>query len=411
MQVHWIWLATKGCISDRIRKRIMERFSDAEEVYFASEEDYRCIEELTQDGFAALQDKSLEEAERILADCSRLGIRILTWQDAAYPNRLKNIADPPVVLYYKGMLPDFDALPLIAVVGTRKASAYGLSTAKRMGYQVAACGGLLVSGLASGIDAMAMDGALTAGATVIGVLGNGADIVYPMSNRALYAEVERRGCILTEFPPGTPPYRWNFPKRNRIMSGLGCGVLVVEAPFGSGALITANQALEQGRDVFVVPGNIDVDSCAGSNALLRDGAVAVSGGWNVMSEYEAQYPGKVIRYSGKPEQLLAEKKKPSLKVAQKPKLPKNKGLKLDFGKKKEIDNRNSPPYIDAEANYPDLTSDEEKILSVLKENVTLVDDIVAKSTLPTGVVLAALTMLEIKGVIRRKPGKRVELKL
>ena len=239
MLVHWIWLATRPGMNDRIKAAVIERFGDAEDVFYADSGAYQSVDGLTVEACEALQDKSLTEARGILAQCTDKDIGILTFRDAAYPSRLKNISDPPMVLYYKGRLPDFDALPLIAVVGTRKASAYGITAAKRMGYGIAQCGGVVVSGIASGIDGAAMSAALTAGGTVVGVLGNGADIVYPLSNRALFADTERRGCLLTEFPPGTPPHKWNFPKRNRIISGLSCGVLVVEAPFKSGSLITA----------------------------------------------------------------------------------------------------------------------------------------------------------------------------
>lgn len=416
MLAHWIWLSTRGGLSDRNRRSLLERFCDAEDVYFAEASEYACVEGLSQEAVASLQDKKLNEAEKILDTCSREGIHVLTWQDAAYPRRLKNIADPPVVLYYKGKMPEFDGLPLIAVVGTRSASAYGLSTAKRMGYQIASCGGVVVSGVASGVDSMAMRGALTAGSPVIGVLGCGADVVYPSSSRALYADVQGQGCLLTEFPPGTPPLGWNFPKRNRIISGLSHGVLVVEAPEKSGALITARQAADQGRDVFVVPGNIDVDSCKGSNALLRDGAIAVSSGWDVMSEYEAQFPDKIrksttpVKQTAYPDEVEQAQSEGLLKVAQKPKMPKEKRRKSLFERKKEIDNQSSSPYIDAEESFPNLSPEEEQILSLLRQNVTLVDDIMAQAGLPAGKILASLTMLEIKGIVKRLPGKRVELK-
>ena len=209
------------------------------------------------------------EANGILGDCAAKGIYVLTYQDAAYPNRLKHIPDPPLTLYYQGTLPDFDAEPAVAVVGTRRASAYGCLTARRMGYQIAKCGGLVVSGMAGGVDTLAMKGALLAEQPVVGVLGNGLDVVYPRSNRDLYQDVAWRGCLLSEFPPGTPPIGRNFPRRNRIISGLTCGVVVVEAPARSGALITAQLALDQGRDVFAVPGNVDAACSAGSNGLLR----------------------------------------------------------------------------------------------------------------------------------------------
>lgn len=410
MQLHWIWLATRAGLGDRGRMALLQRFADAEDIYYAAAVEYARVEGLSAEAVSSLQEKSLTEAEQILADCRRENIHILTWQDALYPKRLKNIADPPVVLYYKGSLPQVDALPCIAVVGTRSASAYGMSTAKRMGYQIAACGGITVSGVASGIDAMAMRGALSAGAPVIGVMGCGADVVYPVSNRTLYADTQRQGCLLTEFPPGTPPLGWNFPRRNRIISGLSCGVLVVEAPEKSGALITARQAADQGRDVFVVPGNIDVPSCKGSNALLRDGAIAVSSGWDVLSEYQAQFPGKITenradcRQNVYPEEM--EQAQPLL-VAQKPKQPEKKQRRTIFRKKKEIDNTASSPYIDADKPRPALSADEEKLLSCIGADSMLVDDVISASDLPAGQVLAMLTMLEIKGVITRLPGKRI----
>lgn len=416
MQLHWIWLATRAGLGDRGRRMLLERFADAEEIYYAGAGEYARIEGLSQEAVSSLQEKSLKEAEQIAADCRRKNIHILTWQDALYPKRLKNIADPPVVLYYKGSMPQVDALPCVAVVGTRGASAYGMSTAKRMGHQIASCGGITVSGVAFGIDAMAMRGALSAGAPVIGVLGCGADVVYPVSNRALYADTQRQGCLLTEFPPGTPPVKWNFPRRNRIISGLSCGVLVVEAPEKSGALITARQAADQGRDVFVVPGNIDVPSCKGSNALLRDGAIAVSSGWEVLSEYRDRFPEKIIQYTGEvrqtayPEEMEVSESRPLL-VAQKPQMPEKKRRKTLFKKKKEIDNTGSSPYIDADKPQPVLSADEEKLLALMGTEVALVDDVISASALPAGQVLALLTMLEVKGVVARLPGKRVQRKI
>ncbi len=415
MLIHWIWFSTRPHVSDRARAEILQHFQDAEDIYFADGNAFSCVDGLGAEAVEALQDKNLTQAEEILGQCAKKKIHILTWRDAAYPARLKAISDPPVILYYKGRLPEFDSLPLIAVVGTRDATAYGLTTAKRLGSQIAACGGIVVSGMAYGIDGMAMRGALTEDMPVVGVLGCGADIVYPLSNRLLFADVERQGCLLTEFPPGTPPAKWNFPRRNRIISGLSCGVLVVEAPERSGALITAHQAADQGRDVFVVPGNIDVASCKGSNALLRDGGIPVSSGWDVLSEYEAQFPGKIqnhrtasrqMAYADEVERVRLESEKPLPKVAENPRILKKTKQK----QKKEIDNAPASPYIDAEETCPPLSEGEEKIVQLLRQNVSLVDEIIAGMEAPAGTVLAGLTMLEVKGVITRLPGKRVELK-
>lgn len=413
MLVHWIWLSTRPEFNDRERAALLQHFSDPEDIYYADSFDN--IEDLTEAQLQALSDKELSDAEAVLRRCDRKKIHILTFRDAQYPARLKNIADPPLVLYYKGTLPDFDGTPTIGVVGTRQASAYGMTTAKRMGYQITQCGGIVVSGAASGIDGLAMRGALSAGGNVVGVLGCGVDLVYPASNRALFADLEQHGCLLSEFVPGTPPYKWNFPKRNRIISGLCDGVLVVEAPERSGSLITARQAADQGRDVFVVPGNIGVASCVGSNALLRDGAIAVTCGYDVVGEYAAIYPDKVrkdtagSRLTAYPDELAAQERE-TAKVAQKPLLPK-KNTKTDRkNDKKTIDKEELPPYSDGNDSAPALTENEQSLVELLRGGARLVDDVIAASPLSSGLVLATLTMLEVKGVVTNLPGRRVALK-
>ena len=412
MLIHWIWLATRPGLHDGQKLDILQAFRDPEEIFFAERAAYANVEGITPEGVQALADKNLSQAQEILDACIRQDIRICTFHDAAYPNKLKNIADPPLVLYYKGTLEELDMRPVIGVVGTRKASVYGLTAASRMGYQIARCGGILVSGVAAGIDGKAMTGALTAGGTVIGVLGCGIDVVYPATHRSLYLDTERNGCLISEFPPATPPYKWNFPRRNRIISGLSNGVLVVEAPHGSGALITARRALDQGRDVFVVPGNIDVPTFEGSNALLRDGGIAVSSGWDVVSEYEALYPG-IIK---KEQQLLQQSaiedntEKTMLKVAQKPVVPIGESVFDRKKVKKPIDNSDKKSYSDQREIFESLTQEEKNLLEPLRNGEALVDDLIAGSGLPAGKVLSMLTMLQIRGVVKMLPGKRVSLK-
>ncbi len=414
MLIHWIWFATRTGMGDKMKSVLLSHFGDPEAIYFAPELEFERFEDLSPAAVERMMDKDLTPCEEILRQCQEKKIHILTYQDAAYPGRLKNIPDPPMVLYYKGAVPAFDELPVIGVVGTRKASAYGLTAAKRLGYQIAACGGTVVSGMATGIDAVAMKGALTAGGTVVGILGCGADMVYPASNRWLYADTEKYGCLLTEFPPGTPPLGRNFPRRNRIISGLSCGVLVVEAPEKSGALITARLSADQGRDVFVVPANIDVESAVGSNALLRDGAIPVSSGWDVLSEYRYQFPGKV-RQSGTIRKLtandeeLSREREQAAKVAQKPKKPAESSLKKTAPRKKVIDKDEKSAYIDSKKTLSALSPDEQAIVSALEGGQRLVDDVIAESGKAPGVILASLTLLEVKGVVRRLPGRFVEL--
>jgi len=418
MLAHWVWFAHRPGVNDRMKAALLGYFQDPEDIFYADGGAFAHIEGLTEEAVEGLLDKNLTPAEEILEACDVKNLRLVTYRDAAYPVRLKNIADPPMVLYYKGQLPELDAWPVIAVVGTRKASAYGLTTAKRMGYQIGRCGGIVASGMAYGIDGMAMSGALTAGQKTVGVLGCGADIVYPLSNRGLFQDVESYGCILSEFPPGTQPAKWTFPKRNRIISGLSNGVLVVEAPEKSGALITARLAAEQGRDVFVVPGNIDQPSFVGSNRLLRDGAIMVSSGWDILSEYEGLYPDKIRKDTGKlslsvyPDEVAkaaAETEKPLPKVAQKPRrLEQKQNLKKDLDKK-AIDKEHSEPYSDLNDRLRSLSGDEKQIVSALKGGERLVDEVIAETGLGTGKLLAALTMLELKGILKRLPGKRITL--
>ncbi len=402
MLIHWIWLANRPGLNSRQLRLLLEAYGDAEDVFFARESDFAALEELTAESILALGDKNLTQAEEILQKCAKKGISVCTYGDEDYPARLRQIADPPLVLYYKGKLPKTDAAPVIAAVGTRKASVYGQSVAQRMGFQIAKCGGILVSGLAAGIDGKAMEGALLAGGSVIGVLGFGADMIYPKSNRSLFEETEKNGCLLTEYPPETPPYRWNFPRRNRIISGLSNGVVVVEAPEKSGSLITARQAAEQGRDVFVVPGNVDVDTFVGSNALLRDGAIPVRNGWDVLAEYEHLYPDMVRRSEAG--ELPREPKR----VAQKPLIPADRES-LGKNSGKPVGEAPKTAYNEMKKQMPKL-SDEERCIVELLTEPRLVDDVIEQAELPAARVLAALTMLQIKGIVRSLPGKRVELK-
>ncbi len=422
MLAHWVWLAHRPNLPDWLKWKILQSFGDPEKVYF--EDSFRNIEGLTREGFESLMDKNLGPSQEILEKCCQKQIHLVTIQDELYPRRLKNISDPPLILYYKGQLPDFDGNAVIGVVGTRHATPYGLQVAKRMGYQLAKSGGIVVSGMALGIDAMAMSGALLGNGPVVGVLGCGADRIYPMKNKALFEDMAGYGCILSEYPPETPAIAWHFPRRNRIISGLSSGVLVVEAPIKSGALITAHQALDQGRDVFVVPGNVGVPACEGSNRLLREGAIAAGCGWDVLSEYEMLYPGKLHEVSAEPETGAGKQ----ARVAQAPETPEKQMGKSrkktensrvsreqnqrnqDAEEKLTIDKEASQPYIDINDILQRCNSQEKAIVLALKEGEALVDDVIAQTGLKTQEVLAGLTMLEIKGILRRLPGRRITLR-
>lgn len=416
MLTYWLWLAHRPGLKDRMKLTLLQQFHDPEMVYFADDRAYDHVEGMTPEVRQALQDKELSQTQKILEDCRKENLRILTFQDAAYPARLKNIYDPPLVLYYKGQMPELDANPVIGVVGTRNASVYGIQTAKRMGWQIGKCGGIVVSGMAKGIDSAATTGALSAGTPAVGVLGCGADIVYPASSRFLFRDMEKLGCLISEFPPGTPPVKWNFPKRNRIISGLSCGVLVVEAPEKSGALITAAQALDQGRDVFTVPGNIDIPTFTGSNRLLREGAMAVASGWDILSEYQALFPDKIRKWDGRsiqqayPDEVAKQEPAEPLKVAETPVLPEEKKvLKKEF-RKNPIDKAASTSYSDVNTTFAGLSGQALELVQCLKDGERTVDDLIAETGMTTGTLLGLLTVLELKGVVKRLPGKRISLK-
>ena len=210
MPVYWIWFAKLKGISLHKKQQLLISFRDPEEIYQADPKAFP--EELRE----ALAEKDLTEAIEIYRQCTSRGIGILAYGDSAYPERLRNIEDPPMVLYFKGKLPDWQAQPVIGVVGTRKASPYGLQAAHLLASQIAVCGGLVVSGAATGIDTLSMEGALDVGMPTVGVLGGGVDVVYPASNRNLYHRTEETGCLLSEYPPGSRPFPGNFLHRNRI---------------------------------------------------------------------------------------------------------------------------------------------------------------------------------------------------
>ena len=388
MLLYWVWFSELN-IPLAEKHRLLSQYGDPESLYHTT-----AIKQ---------EDKDLTTAEEILHKCKEKTISILTIDDPAYPFRLRNTPDAPILLYYKGILPDWDAAPLIGVVGTRKASAYGLQVAHQMGYQIARCGGIVVSGGASGIDAAAMQGALDAGCPVVGVLGCGVDVVYPRGNRKLFEAVMENGCLISEYPPQAQGIPWHFPARNRIISGVANGTLIVEAPEKSGALITARWALEQGRDVFVVPGNINTVSCMGSNALLQEGAMPVFSGWDVVRNYEVLYPGKLQNAAKSPS--FTPETAPA-KVAQSVQIPK---LGEDR-RKKIIDNEENSTYSVLENKKPALSDEEQAVLAQLTCDPREASEVIAKLEMSSGKVMSVLTTLTIKGLAVKYPGGRFSLK-
>lgn len=392
---YWVWLNEVKGLTDRSKLLLLEHFGTPESVYYADREEYRLIDGLLSRQIELLDGKTLAGADRILGDCQRLGLRILTMQDADYPIRLRNIYEPPCLLYVKGQLPAFDEEVAIAMVGTRRATPYGIETAEKLAFQMAKQGALIVSGAAYGIDSSAHRGALRAGARTVAVLGNGIDVVYPAGNEWLYRDIAASGALISEYPPGSAAEGWHFPIRNRIISGLCLGTVVVEAPEErTGALITANTALEQGRDVFAVPGPIDAPMSRGCNRLIADSAAALAtGGWDILREYEAQYPHKLHCETVELPQTLGYQARSEAQT---------KAMKVEEEKKKL-------PELDLRAPDHGLSDDQITVLRALREGPLQVDDVIEQTALPTRRVLSALTVLEIDGYVEQGSGKHFSL--
>jgi len=393
---YWVWLASAGGVGPVAGAQLLKRFGTPEMVFLADPKEYREIEGARSANFSQLALKNTDAAGKILESCQRFGYRVITIHDAQYPERLRNIYDPPLVMYIRGNLPVVDDEAAVAVVGTRNCTPYGITTAENIGCRLARRGLLVVTGLARGIDSSAARGALKGGGRVLGVIGSGIDVIYPAENKSLFDDVAASGAIISEYPPGTPALPAHFPARNRILSGLSLGVAVIEAPKKSGALITASRALEQGRDVFTLPGNVGARSCEGSNALLRDGAIPVLSAEDIISEYEELFPDKIVPDS------RAQAVSADTGEAGRPAHHQRGGkLSRDSGKK-EIDNITGVDYIDLDKIINALSGDEKTVAETIGTAIMHVDEIIVGSSLSAQQVLTALTMLEINGYAARE---------
>ena len=379
---YWVWLAECRGLSNQTRLALLRHFGSPEDVYYADAGELSLAEGMTRPQLAALEEHGLDKAEGILADCQRLGLRILTVQDAEYPGRLQNIYDPPCLLYVRGRLPAFDEEAAVAVVGTRNCTPYGISCAEKLGYGLTRGGAVVVSGLARGIDAAASRGALRAGGVTVGVVGNGLDVPYPYENQYLYEDIAAAGVLLSEYPPGTQPARGHFPARNRILSGLSVATLVVEAPEKSGALITAETAMEQGREVFAIPGPIDAPASMGCNRLIQDGAGLAVDPWDILRGFAERFPDK-LRQEGAAERPAA----------------------LGYQARQKPEAKNVPPVLDPVKSG--LTDDQIALLRTMdSEEPMLVDELIEATGIPTRRVLSALTLLEMEQLVTQHSGKR-----
>lgn len=358
----WLRLNRTG-LSPQRQRQLLDAFGAPEAVFAASDSTI-----LRLHGFSELHLSKIRQAqkdaqpERDLWKLERMGGWLLTIFDERYPPLLRRLSDAPPCLYVIGTVEETDERAIV-VVGTRKPSDYGRRVAYRIASELAAFGFTVISGLAEGIDTAAHKGALDSGGRTFAVLGCGLDVIYPRSNKELARRIADNGALLTEFPLGTKPQAWHFPQRNRIISGMSLAVVIVEAPLNSGALITADWAAEQGREVFVVPGPVDQPSFEGNHRLLREGARVFTSVADMFDEL-----GVTTLQTPTPAKTQTS--------------PKGQ-LKL-----------------------PDLSPTETKIWSVLTGDWKHADDIVRESQLTTGEVLSALTLLELKGMVERTEGNR-----
>lgn len=289
--LYWTWLGVRLGAASPYLNALLENFPSAKDIYDADRGAILSVEGVPESVLLRLLDKETDRAERILDDCRKLGIGVMSYADPRYPRLLKQIDKPPAVLYFTGKPIDFDRKLGVAVVGTRMMSDYGRDVAYRYSYDLASAGAVIISGMALGIDGMAAAGSLDAQMPTAVVLGSGLDVVYPKTHAKLYKSILRDGFAVSEYPPGAEPDARNFPQRNRLISGLARCVLVVEAPENSGALITARNALAQGRPLFAVPGAINMPNSVGANELIRQGAHMTTSPADILELFEpAHFP-------------------------------------------------------------------------------------------------------------------------
>lgn len=350
-----IWLNNIG-ISSLTINNLKDKFVDLSELWYAKEQTIRNIGIFKEETIKRIiNNRNIKLLEDLLVKLEKNNINTLTIYDEDYPLSLENIYNKPVVLYTKGNY-NLDNNLAIGIVGSRKATSYGKWACEKFTRELANLGVTIISGLAMGIDSIAHKTAIECGGKTIGILGNGIDKVYPKSNLRLYEDVSHNGIILTEFPLGTEPFSYNFPQRNRIIAGLAHGIVVIEAKEKSGSLITAHHALEQGKDIFAVPGNINSIYSSGTNKLIKDGAKPLLSIDDIIEEiYELQI----------------------------------KGIE------KNADDHD----------FTDLSEDESKIMRIILEGPVHTDIISLKSGIDISNVISILTILELKGLIKELSGR------
>src|SRR5579859_6013884 len=361
----WLALALTPGLASRLSARLLKRFGSPEAVFRAPLAELEACSLPAPVAQAILKKESFKRAEKELTATRNIDrCRLVNWTEPEYPRTLLQIYDPPVLLYVRGDAEVLN-LPCLSIVGTRKPTLYGTQMAERLGRELAARGLVIVSGMARGIDAIGHQGAMAASGRAIGVLGMGIDVCYPKENKKLYEKVLERGAIISEFSLRTHPAPENFPIRNRIVAGMPLGVIVVEGAQYSGSLITARLAMEFGREVFGVPGNVTQPVSFAPNQLIKQGAKLVTCAEDVIEELPTPVRAALVQ-------------------AEKPEAAKRDSM------------------VQAS-----LNAREKRIYDLLSADESLhIDDIVERSGLNSSEVLATLFDLEMKGVVRQSPGKR-----
>lgn len=400
---YWLWLQCAlgaGAKTDEL----LAYFSDPEKMYNAGSNEWRLSGLLTEKRINALKSISPSETGSIFRECKLKGYSIITPDNNLYPERFKQMSDMPLALFTLGDSSVLKDTVSIGVVGTRNASNYGIEIAQKLSYSLALCGVTIVSGGALGIDSEAHAGAMLAKGRTAAFLGCGLSVDYLKENASLRRAITRYGAVISEYAPFVPASRTTFPIRNRLISGLTLGTVVIEAGIKSGSLITANCALEQGKDVFAVPGDIVRSSFDGANHLIKNGAKPVFSAMDILSEYEYLY-GDLIDFSkanialtGIPYVEYRKKKSSEQKITEtktnkepKEKIKKEKKAQETTVVKKELDDS--------------FSSDAKAVYSVLSETPTHIDDVLRQTSLKMSDVLSAITELELMGFVTQTEGK------
>lgn len=383
--LYYIWLTQGiGYCTTKV-KYIYGLYPDIELLYKGGEQELRLCGIFTEKEIAKLTKTKLSDAEKILRRCEELNLKAYDISMDEYPQRLREIPDAPAVIYVSGELPDFESVDCISIVGTRRATVYGIRTALSLGANLSKIGFVVISGGALGIDCAAHRGVLQEKGKAVCVLGCGIDFDYLLENKELRNAIALTGALVSEYPPGSPAASHNFPQRNRIISAFSNGVIVVEAPKKSGSMITVDFALKQGKDVFAVMGNVDSPYSAGSNQLIKEGAVPITC-WQDVCEY---YRGVI---DSEPEVITEE------------------FVKTIPSKNKDITAHSENKPVPVHKNTDSLSDDERKVYLSISSEPQHIDVIAEKCGLPSYVVIRAISSLELKDLIVNTSGRLYAIK-